>query len=167
MAFSRTSKAVSKLFAVPISIRYAKLFVLKHHRHNKPPQGALFAVGCSSGDGIIGVAIVGRPVARILQDGFTVEVTRTCVIPGSQKGANSFLYAACWRAARAMGYRRLVTYNLASESGASLRGAGLRVVAKVKGRRKGWSREKRPRGDQPVYYLEKNRWEKSENRAKT
>ena len=158
---------MSKLFAVPIPIKYAKLFILKHHRHNKPPLGALFAVACSSGDDIIGVATVGRPVARILQDGFTAEVTRTCVIPGSQKGANSFLYAACWRAARAMGYRRLITYTLAHESGASLRGAGLKVVAKIKSGGSGWNREKRQRSDQPVYYLEKNRWEKSENRAKT
>jgi len=152
---------MNKIFAVPMTIKAAKIFVGKYHRHNKPPQGGLFAVGCSSEDGIVGVAIVGRPVARLLQDGFTAEVTRTCVIPGAQKGSNSFLYGACWRAARALGYRKLVTYSLKRESGASLRGAGFKEIAEIKKDLTGWDREGRPRGWQPIYGEDKIRWEKS------
>lgn len=152
---------MNKIFAVPMTIKAAKIFVGKYHRHNKPPQGGLFAVGCASGEGVIGVAIVGRPVARLLQNGFTAEVTRTCVLQGSQKGANSFLYGACWRAARALGYRKLVTYSLKRESGASLRGAGFKVIAEVKQESPGWDRKARHRDWQPIYGEDKIRWEKS------
>jgi hypothetical protein len=107
-----------KLLTVPMSQREANEFVANYHRHNLPPRGALFQVGASDGERLVGVAIVGRPVARLLQDGFTAEVTRCCVLPAAPKGSCSFLYGACWRAARALGYRKLVTYTLAEESGA-------------------------------------------------
>ena len=117
---------------VPMYIGDAQTFVERHHRHHPPPQGGLFAVGAASGGGV-GVAIVGRPVARLMQDGWTTEVTRLCVLEG-YPNACSMLYAACWRAARALGWRRLITYTLASESGASLRGAGWRLVGERGGR---------------------------------
>lgn len=79
-----------------------------------------------------GVAIVGRPVARGLDDGWTLEVTRTCT--DGTKNANSMLYGAAWRAARALGYRRLVTYTLVEESGTSLRAAGWKTVHETRGR---------------------------------
>lgn len=120
------------LYAVPIFISEACEFVSNFHRHNKPPQGGLFAVGVSNGEKMIGVAIVGRPVARALDDGQTVEVVRCCVLDDSPKGACSFLYARCWQAAKALGWKKLITYTLQSESGASLRGAGWRVVAELK-----------------------------------
>ena len=122
------------LVAVPVSIREAKTFVENFHRHNKAPQGALFAVGASDGDELIGVAMVGRPVARALDDGVTAEVIRCCVVDKSPKGACSFLYARCWQAAKAIGYSRMITYTLQAESGASLRGAGWKVVAELKAR---------------------------------
>lgn len=87
------------LFAVPMTLTEAKAFVTSFHRHNKAPQGGLFAVGVSDGDRLIGVATVGRPVARKLDDGRTVEVTRCCVMDGSPKGTCSFLYSRCSRAA--------------------------------------------------------------------
>jgi len=96
-------------------------------------QGALFAIGAEVGGELIGVIIVGRPVSRHYDNGHTCEVTRCCVVDGAQKGACSFLYQSAWRAAKAMGYSRMITYTLQSESGASLRGAGWKVIAERKG----------------------------------
>ena len=129
---------------VPMYIGDARLFVERHHRNHPPPQGGLFAVGAASGGEIIGVAIVGRPVARRMQDGWTAEVTRLCVLDG-YPNACSMLFAACWRAARALGWRRLITYTMPVESGASLRGAGWRLVGERGGG--SWNRKSRPRVD--------------------
>ena len=112
---------------VPINITDAKRFVGRHHRHNRPPVSGLFAVGLENGGGLIGVAIAGRPVARPLQDGSTVEITRVCTL--EHKNANSRLYGAITRAAKALGYRRAYSYTLQSESGASLKAAGFVVDA--------------------------------------
>lgn len=149
------------LEAVPVLLREANEFVASFHRHNKRVTGALFAVGCTDGEGLRGVAIAGRPVARMLQDGRTVECLRCCVLEGAPKGACSFLYACLWRAARALGYRRLITYTLASESGASLRGAGFKVVAELPPRapESAWQGPDRSRDWQPVYGQMKLRWE--------
>lgn len=137
-----------------MTLREARAFVDRLHRHHPAPQGGLFAIGCVRGVTVAGVAIVGRPIARQLADGYTAEVTRLCT--DGTPNACSMLYGASWRAARAMGYRRLVTYTLASEPGASLRAAGWRDVARTKP--EGWSRPSRPRVDlQPAQ--EKIRWE--------
>jgi hypothetical protein len=145
---------------VPMSIAEANAYVEQFHRHNKPvgPR-AKFALGVSDGDQLVGVAIVGRPVARLLQDGYTAEVLRTCCREPAPKGANSCLYAACWRAWRAMGGTKLITYTLASESGVSLAGAGWAVVAECKGSKTGWSRDGRERDWQPIYGQQKLRWQ--------
>lgn len=143
---------------VPITIGEALHYVSQHHRHHGAPVGALFAIGAADDDyrHIRGVAIVGRPVARMLQDGWTVEVTRCCT--DGARNACSLLYGACRRAAIALGYRRIITYTMASEPGSSLRGAGFRVVADVRG--ESWNRPIRPRVDR--YPLqEKLRWESS------
>lgn len=145
---------------VPMSIREANDFVANFHRHNKPVQGAKFAIGASDGEQLVGVAIVGRPISRHLDDGVTAEVTRCCVLNQAPKGTPSFLYARCWRAWSAMGGERLVTYTLASESGASLRGAGWKVVAQSSGavEGKGWT-TRVGREWQPVTGQAKLRWE--------
>lgn len=147
------------LAAVPMKIAEACEFVRNFHRHNKPPAGGLFAVGVSSGSALVGVAIVSRPVARFLDDGQTAEVVRCCVHDEAPKGACSFLYARCWQAAKALGWRKLITYTLQSESGASLRGAGWRTVAELKPNNpKQWTN--RPNREwQPVVGQSKFRWE--------
>ena len=117
----------------------------REHRHHKAPQGGMFAIAVSREAQVVGVAIVGRPVSRNLDDGWTVEVTRVAVIEGVPN-ACSKLYAAAWRAARAMGYRRSVTYTLDSEPGTSVKAAGYRVVAEVRGGRT-WDTPGRPRVD--------------------
>lgn len=148
-----------KLTAVPLELKEANDFVADHHRHNKPTAGHRFSIGVLSGDKLVGVVIIGRPIARLLQDGRTAEVLRTCVLDDAPKGANSFLYASAWRAWRAMGGGRLITYTLEDESGASLRGAGWKIVAAVESMKgKGWLN--RPmRANQAVYYNRKKRWE--------
>lgn len=145
-----------KLFLHPVTIREARAFVDAHHRHHKAPQGALFAVGVSSGETVEGVAIIGKPVARMLNDGWTAEVTRVCTL--GARNACSILYGAAWRAARALGYRRLVTYTLDSESGVSLRAAGWKVVGQTRGGT--WSRRTRPRVDKHPTQA-KLRWERT------
>jgi hypothetical protein len=112
-----------------------------------------FALGAAMGDALVGVAIVGRPVNRHMDDGWTLEARRVCTT--GERNVCSFLYGAAWRAARALGYRRLITYTLASEPGSSLRAAGLRVVGEVKPQ--SWRRGKRPSSyDDP---RERLRWE--------
>ena len=110
------------LQVVPVTIKDARRFVGEHHRHNLAPRSGLFAAGVSDDVGLVGVAIVGRPVARMLQDGRTCEVLR--VATDGTRNACSMLYGAVRRAAFALGYQRIVTYTLTSESGASLRAAG-------------------------------------------
>lgn len=129
---------------VPITLRQSKEFVSQFHRHNVAPQGHKFSIGLKSSDTLIGVIIVGRPIARHNDDGLTAEITRCCVIEG-YKNANSMLYAAAWRAAKAMGYRRIITYTLPDESGASLRVAGFIKVRCTKFNSNGWNSPSRPR----------------------
>ena len=129
----------------PLTLKEARHFVDLHHRHHKAPQGGLFAIGLSDNNSIIGVAIIGRPVSRMLDNGFVAEVTRLCVLD-NYKNACSKLYSACWRAARAMGYRRLITYILSSENGTSLKAAGFHTTGKLVGGGS-WSSKSRPRID--------------------
>ena len=128
----------------PITLREANAFVSQHHRHHGPVVGCLFCVAVNDGKNVVGVAIVGRPLSRMLQDGYTAEILRVCTIPGT-RNACSKLYGSCRRAAFAIGWRRLITYTLDSETGASLRGAGFRCLGKAGGG--SWSRPSRPRVD--------------------
>ncbi|MDK9585442.1 XF1762 family protein [Lelliottia wanjuensis] len=121
----------------PISLRIAQEFVRLHHRHNKPPRGHKFSIGLKNSSGeIVGVATAGRPIARHFDDGLTLEINRTCTT--GERNANSALYGAVWRAAKAMGYRRCITYTQADESGASLRAAGFVRVKDIPPRA-GWA----------------------------
>lgn len=132
-----------RLDVQPITFREACAFIRQHHRHHIPPQGWMFGVAVNDGEKVVGVATVGRPVARMLQDGWTLEVTRCCS-DGTPHVASK-LYGACWRAARALGYRRLITYTLAEESGTSLRAAGWKELYRSQGG--SWSRPSRPEVD--------------------
>lgn len=129
---------------VPLTISKAKEIVGKFHRHHKPPQGGLFAVGIAIDGEVVGAAIIGRPVARMLDDGWTAEVTGCAVREGVKNGC-SRLYGAAVRAAVALGYRRVFTYTLASESGASLRASGWKLLGEAGGGK--WSRPSRLRED--------------------
>jgi hypothetical protein len=131
------------LVLVPLPLDEANAYVGENHRHHGPVRGHKFSIGAAERGRIVGVAIVGRPVGRGYDDGLTLEVLRLCT--DGTRNACSWLYARCWRAAQALGYTRMVTYTLASESGASLRASNWRVVGEVKGR--SWDTPSRPRVD--------------------
>jgi hypothetical protein len=153
------STPAARLTIVPCTLEEANAYVRAWHRHHRAVRGHRFSLAVATQDAegepdltrdvsgdtlvIVGVAIVGRPVARQLDDGWTLEVTR--VATDGTKNAASALYGAARRATFALGYKRLVTYTLPSESGASLRAAGYRCLGEAGGG--SWSRESRPRVD--------------------
>jgi len=148
------------LTPLPIGIKEANAFVKRHHRHHAPVLIARFAIGVAHDGVLVGVAIVGNPLARALMDGYTAEVVRVCVTDEAPKGACSFLYARCWRIWQQMGGKRLITYALQSEGGASLRGAGWAQEALLDGR-SGWDTPARPRINQPISQEPKVRWSRT------
>lgn len=128
----------------PVTLEEANAFVEMHHRHHRRLPAHKFSIGINDGERIRGVAVIGIPKARMLNDGLTLEVNRVCT-DGVKNGC-SILYGAAWRAAKAMGYKKLVTYTLPEEGGASLRAAGWKVVAETAGGGK-WARHGRPAFD--------------------
>ena len=143
---------------IPISLREANRFIEKHHRHSGRAQGCKFCVALSDGQGTLhGVAVVGRPISRYLDDGRTAEVTRLCT-DGTFNGC-SFLYGCCARIAREMGFRKIITYTLAEEGGASLRASGWSCAPGFRGGGS-WNVPGRPRtesrntGPKRMYYKE-------------
>lgn len=134
---------MTRLRVIPLTLADANAFVVQHHRHHKPVVGHKFSLGAAKDGEVVGVAIVGRPVSRIRDDGWTLEVTRLCT--DSTRNACSFLYGAAARAAFALGYRRIGTYTLPSEGGSSLRACGWKLIGERGGG--GWSCPSRPRVD--------------------
>ena len=151
-------EGASDLRLVPVSFSDACAFVAAWHRHHVPPVGHKFSVGVAAGETLVGVAMVGRPVARNFDDGLTLEVNRAAT--DGTTNANSMLYGAAWRAAKALGYQRLITYTQQGESGASIRATGWTVVAERK-ERSGWNFPSRPRDDRGVDRMPRTLWEVS------
>jgi hypothetical protein len=147
-----------RLVLRPLTLHAANAFVAAHHRHNKPARGCRFCLGAYLGGQLVGVAIVGRPASRHLDDGLTAEVTRLCST--GERNVCSFLYGAARRVWQTMGGLKVVTFTLASESGASLHAAGMDDVARVGGERT-WSRSGRPRAEDAITREPKTRWEAS------
>lgn len=145
------------LFIYPLSFRRACQAVDALHRHHRRPQGHKFSLGAMtfSGD-LVGVAVVGRPVARGFDDGLTVEVTRLAT--DGTANSCSLLLGAAWRTARAAGYRRIITYTQEGESGASLRAVGWRIVGQRRPRA-GWDCPTRPRRGNGVDFVGRTLWE--------
>jgi len=140
---------------IPLTLREANSFVRAYHRRSVPTVGCRFALGVEENNKIVGIAICGRPVARLLDDKRTLEVLR--VRTDGTKNANSFLYDKCRKIGALMGYRRIITYTLEKESGSSLRAIDASPVEASAPRR--WDRAKRPRKDQAVYFERKVRWD--------
>ena len=156
-----------RLDLAPTTLRKANDFVAEHHPHNgrTARNGGKFAISVErTTEGtrmVVGVAIVGNPLSATYMDGFTAEVLRVCTTAESPKNVCSMLYAACWRAWKAMGGRRLITYTLASESGVSVSAAGWSVVGESKGsKHAGWKKSDHlDREYQEIYGQAKFRWE--------
>lgn len=138
----------ARLRLVPVTLRQARRFIGERHRHNLPPRGWRFGVGVEEGGVLVGVGVASRPVARNLDDGVTIEVTRTCT--DGTPNANSMIYGALCRAAFALGYRKVVTYTLVEEPGSSLLAAGFHIDAEL-AETSGWSRVSRPRVERDLF----------------
>lgn len=149
---------MSDLRIVPVSFADACGFIAEHHRHHKPPIGMKFCLGVAAGETLVGVAIVGRPVARMFDNGQTLEVNRTAT--DGTHNVNSMLYGAAWRAAKALGYTRLITYTQGDETGHSLKVAGWRAIAE-RPAHNGWSRPSRSRDDHGSAGIPRMLWEAS------
>lgn len=130
------------LRVTPINLDEANAFVSVHHRHHRPVPGAKFCIAVS-GSFIRGVAIVGRPVARMSDNGLTLEVNRLCT--DGTKNAVSKLRGAICRVGFGLGYLRIITYTLPSEGGGSMRSAGWKLVGERGGGN--WNVPSRPRID--------------------
>lgn len=139
---------------VPITLKTANAFVFNYHRHHKPSVGHKFSIGLNDDDKLIGVAILGRPVARGSDDGFTIEVARLCT--NGAKNACSMLYQAAARASKELGYRKIQTYILQIESGTSLKASGWKMEAITAGGHWKHTDGKERRTDQPT--MPKQRW---------
>jgi hypothetical protein len=152
------------MIVVPLTLADANAFVVLHHRHNKKVQGHKFSLGATEQNYLVGVAIVGRPVSRHLDDGLTLEVTRLTVLNDAPKNTCSFLYRCAWRVWSAMGGQKIITYTTENETGSSLKGAGFKVVAKSPSweKGKGWT-TRNNRVWQPVHSEGKIRWEINAN----
>jgi hypothetical protein len=131
------------LTIIPIEFDEACAFVKAVHRHHKPPVGHKFSIALSDGEKVVGVVMIGRPVARRIDNGWTLEVNRLAT--DGTRNACSMLYATAWRAAKAMGYKKLITYILDTETGTSLKAAGWKCIGEAGGG--SWSSKSRPRVD--------------------
>ena len=134
---------MDKLQIVPIKQDEAKAFINQNHRHHKAPVGSIFQIAVSKNNKIVGVVMVGRPVARTLDNGWTLEVNRLCT--DGTKNACSMLYSASWRVAKNLGYKKLITYILSEENGASLRASNWKCIGEAGGG--SWNCKNRPRVD--------------------
>ncbi len=145
------------LSIIPCRLSEANAFIEQHHRHHGPLRFHKFSLAVVDNAGVMrGVAVVGRPVSRALDDGWTLEVSRLAT-DGVRNGC-SMLYGACRRATFALGYRRLITYVLNTEPGTSLRAAGWTCAGEIRG--KPWNSPGRPRVDKhPIQ--NRFRWETS------
>jgi len=147
---------------VPLTLKEANEFVTTHHRHNKKCQGHRFSIGCIKDNDMVGVAICGRPLSRRLDSQLVLEVLRVCIKDPAPKNACSYLYARAWKIWQSMGGNKILTYTLASESGASMRAVGWDKVSETKPlskNAKGWETRDN-RQTQPVNFQLKFRWEK-------
>ena len=120
----------------PCTLKEAKKYVEKHHRHNKAPVGHKISVKLVDNDETLGVAVLSRPIARMLDDGFTAEITRCCTT--GRKNACSMLYGSLLRVAKSIGYYRVITYTQSTESGSSLKAAGFVEDSRLPAR-KSWA----------------------------
>jgi hypothetical protein len=143
---------------VPLTLREANDFVEQHHRHSARTSndGGKFAIGLEVDGGLVGAAIVGRPVARLLQTPGTAELLRCCVSPVAPRNATSRLAGRARRIWQLMGGTRIVTYTLERESGASMRGAGFEPEDRVAAR--AWDTPSRRRRARAIEGEAKRRW---------
>lgn len=128
--------------AVPVSLTEARAYIDENHRHHIAAKVDKYRVGAEEDGEMVGVAQCGRPVSRILDDGMTIEVLRLCT--NGNRNVCSFLYSRCARIAKELGYTKIITYILESESGVSLKASGWHCEKENVGGGS-WDRQSRPR----------------------
>jgi len=144
----------SKLRIVPCPNETAKRYVMNWHRHHGPSVQARFSLAVVDEIGIVrGVAMVGRPVARLLDNGWTLEINR--VATDGCENACSALYGACRRVAKELGYAKLITYIREDEPGTSLKASGWTFEQPIRAR--SWNMPQRPRIDK-TEIVKRGRW---------
>lgn len=158
---------MSKIFDTkPITIKGANLFIKENHRHHRPTsrnsgKWAISIIDKRTGK-IIGVAIAGNPVSATYMDGYSLEITRLCVLESAPKGASSFIISKCSKIWKLMGGKRILSYTLCSESGASMKGAGWEKTGIVKPHNN-WKYKSdmdgKSRDFLEIYEMKKFRWE--------
>lgn len=140
----------------PITLKCANEFIAAHHRHNKPVQGHKYSLGIMQDGKLIGVAVAGRPVSRMLDNGKNLEILRVCVLEG-YPNACSKLYARMKAIGQLFGYQKIFTYTLPREAQSSLKAIGAVQTGTVSAHE--WSREGRQRQSQPIFAEAKIRWQ--------
>ena len=130
------------MVAVPIELKDAQNYINKFHRHHQAAHRDKFRIAAMDDGEIVGVVQVGRPVSRILDDGHTLEVLRLCTT--GEKDVCSFLYSRAARIAKEMGYTKIITYILESETWTSLKASGWKLEADGVGG-SDWNVPSRPR----------------------
>ena len=167
----------TKLIVVPLTLRKANEFIIEYHTHNKKVAGCKFCIGVMFNNSLEAVAIVGRPVARKLDDGFTVEILRLATKQKGIKNLCSLLYSRSWRIWKLMGGKRIITYTLEKEKGISLKSCGYtpfkserydKEKTRIFKKGKGWTTRK-GRIWQEIQKQKRIRWEYNmkSNRKKT
>ena len=139
----------------PITFATACEFIKTHHRHHRPTVGCKFCIGLFDYNKMVGCAVCGRPVSRYLDDGLTCEINRLCT--DGTKNACSMLYGASCRVAKEMGYKKVITYILESENGASLKASNFICEGIAGG--KNWTGKRNKGQDIPAEM--KTRWVKT------
>ncbi len=146
------------MIIVPLTLRVANDFIEKWHRHScrTSNDGGKYAIGLEHEGELVGVAIVGRPIARLLAIDGAAELLRLCTSPAAPKGSGSKLYSRAKRIWQLMGGTKFHTYTLTAEGGATMRGAGVHEGVAAGGKQ--WSNAKRPRAIKAIYDEPKFRW---------
>ena len=147
------------LTCVPLTLKDANKFVNQYHRHNKDCRGHRFSIGAIYKDELVGVAIIGRPIARKIDQKVIAEVLRNCVKPDAPKGTCSFLYAKAIQAWQVLGGKKIITYTLETEKGSSLKAVSFKDVSKTPVFKYGWTNRKN-RILPETQKVRKVRWEK-------
>jgi len=144
---------------VPVELKEANAFIEKLHRHHKRVQGHRFSIGVEKDGVLVGVATIGRPVARMTNPKEVLEVTRLCT--DGTRNACSALYSAAARVGKAMGYKKIQSFILETENGASLKASGWTLDGVSPGGQWKHTDGKPRRTDQPT--IPKHRYVKTLN----
>ena len=138
------------LTCIPLTLKEANAFVKENHRHSKQCRGHRFSLGAVYKDELVGAAIIGRAINRYLDNRFTAEILRNCVLEKAPKGTCSFLYSRAMKVWQSQGGKKIVTYTLETETGSSLKAVNFNAAAKTGFFKGGWQNRSNRREYTPI-----------------